>query len=150
MRANAGSATLPETSLDVGVAVPAEPFIDLYWLPLGAGGHFVRLNGRVYEAVVSRIERRPTCDLYHSALAIGLPHTVHVIESAPIRPNDGLDRGVVGEGPVGMRWAAHFRLFRYELRVWRGGYIPDIAGAVEGPRRLSWSARGARRLPDVA
>jgi len=24
--------------------------IDLYWLPLGAGGWFVRLNGRVYEA----------------------------------------------------------------------------------------------------
>jgi hypothetical protein len=25
--------------------------IDLYWLPLGAGGNFVRLNGRVYEAI---------------------------------------------------------------------------------------------------
>lgn len=23
--------------------------IDLYWLPLGAGGRFVRFNGRVYE-----------------------------------------------------------------------------------------------------
>ncbi len=30
--------------------------IDLYWLPLGAGGHSVRLNGRVFEAVVSRLE----------------------------------------------------------------------------------------------
>ena len=99
---------------------------------------------------MSRIERRPTCDLYHSALAIGLPHTVHVIESAPIRPNDGLDRGVVGEGPVGMRWAAHFRLFRYELRVWRGGHIPDIAEAVESPRRLSSSAGDDRRLLDLA
>jgi hypothetical protein len=25
--------------------------VDLYWLPLGAGGHFVRLNGRIYEAL---------------------------------------------------------------------------------------------------
>ncbi len=25
--------------------------IDLIWLPLGAGGHTVRWNGRVYEAV---------------------------------------------------------------------------------------------------
>jgi hypothetical protein len=25
--------------------------VDLYWLPLGAGGRFVRLNGKVYEAV---------------------------------------------------------------------------------------------------
>ena len=29
---------------------PAGPAVDLYWLPLGAGGHFVRFNGRVYEA----------------------------------------------------------------------------------------------------
>lgn len=31
--------------------------VDLYWLPLGAGGHFVKLNGRAYEAVKAR--RRP-------------------------------------------------------------------------------------------
>ena len=28
----------------------SEPGVDLYWLPLGAGGHSVRLNGRVFEA----------------------------------------------------------------------------------------------------
>jgi hypothetical protein len=28
--------------------------VDLYWLPLGAGGHFVRLNGRLYEALAAR------------------------------------------------------------------------------------------------
>lgn len=28
--------------------------VDLYWLPLGAGGHSVRINGLVFEAVVSR------------------------------------------------------------------------------------------------
>jgi hypothetical protein len=28
--------------------------VDLYWLPLGAGGHFVRLNGR--------LEDQPTID----------------------------------------------------------------------------------------
>jgi hypothetical protein len=27
--------------------------VDLYWLPLGAGGHFVRLNGRGYEALAA-------------------------------------------------------------------------------------------------
>jgi hypothetical protein len=42
--------------------------VDLYWLPLGAGGHFVRLNGRLYEAVATRRQRRPARDLYHSAL----------------------------------------------------------------------------------
>ena len=33
-------------------------YVDLYWLPLGAGGHFVRFNGRVYEAVAARIQHR--------------------------------------------------------------------------------------------
>ena len=37
----------------------SESFVDLYWLPLGAGGHSVRWNGRVFEAVVSRLQRRP-------------------------------------------------------------------------------------------
>src|SRR5438874_2046979 len=39
--------------------------VDLYWLPLGAGGHSVRLNGRAFEAASAAIERRPTRDLYH-------------------------------------------------------------------------------------
>ncbi len=47
--------------------------VDLYWLPLGAGGHFVRLNGRVYEGLAARVARRPPCDLYHSALQVEVP-----------------------------------------------------------------------------
>jgi hypothetical protein len=31
--------------------------IELYWLPLGAGGWFVRLNGRIYEAIHALLER---------------------------------------------------------------------------------------------
>jgi hypothetical protein len=30
----------------------ARATVDLYWLPLGAGGHFVRLNGHIYEALL--------------------------------------------------------------------------------------------------
>jgi hypothetical protein len=37
---------------------PATTGIDGYGLPLGAGGHCVRFNGRVFEAVVSRLEHR--------------------------------------------------------------------------------------------
>ena len=47
--------------------------VDLYWLPLGAGGHSVRLNGRVYEAVAARLLRRAPRDLYHSALGSRVP-----------------------------------------------------------------------------
>jgi hypothetical protein len=30
-----------------------------------------------------------------------------------------------------------FRFFRYEIRSWRDGIIPDLAEAVESPLRLS-------------
>jgi hypothetical protein len=49
------------------------PGVDLFWLPLGAGGRSVRLNGRVFEAVASRLQHRPVCDLYHSALEVRVP-----------------------------------------------------------------------------
>ena len=93
------------------------PSVDLYWLPLGAGGRFVRLNGRIFEAVVARLEKRQTKDLYHSALVVRLPEGEFVIEQAPIRDGDGALRGVVAEGVVGSRWARPLRMFRYEIRL---------------------------------
>jgi len=124
--------------------------IDLYWLPLGAGGHSVRLNGLVYEAVAARLGRRPVCDLYHSALEVHVPEGRFTIESAPIRTGDGPERGVVGEGAVGSRWAGFLPIFRYELRCWRDGVIPDVAEAVESPRRLSDDPERARRVLGLA
>jgi hypothetical protein len=123
--------------------------IDLYWLPLGAGGNSVRLNGRVFEAVVSRLERRTACDLYHSALVVHAPSGQFVIEQAPVRDNEGTTRGVVAEGPVGSRLAGRFRIFRYEVRRWRNGVIPDIAEAVASPQLLSDDPSQAQRLLDL-
>src|SRR4051812_25300930 len=62
----------------------AEAYVDLYWLPLGAGGHFVRLNGRLYEAIVASVQHRKRQDLYHSALEVGLAEQRSVIEMAPV------------------------------------------------------------------
>ena len=120
--------------------------VDLYWLPLGAGGSFVRLNGRVYEALAARLQRRPARDLYHSALQVELPEGTFVIEQAPVHDWSGKERGVVAEGAVGARWAGRFRIFRYEIRLWRGGHIPDVAEAVESPRLLSSDEDCARRV----
>lgn len=120
--------------------------IDLFWLPLGAGGHSVRLNGRVFEAVAARSQHRPTCDLYHSALEVTLDGRRFVIEMAPAWDARGAERGAVLEGSVGTRWAGRSRLFRYELRRWQDGAIPDIADAVDSPQRLSEDASAARRL----
>ena len=127
-------------------SVRSRASIDLYWLPLGAGGHSVRLNGRVYEAVAARLGRRPISDLYHSALEVRVPEGRFVIEQAPMGAGDGAERGVVAEGAVGSRWAGHLRIFRYELRRWRDGIIPDVAEAVESPQRLSDDLQRARRL----
>ena len=44
--------------------------VNLYWLPLGAGGHSVRFNGLAYEAAAALLGHRPPCDLYHSALEV--------------------------------------------------------------------------------
>jgi hypothetical protein len=123
--------------------------IDLYWLPLGAGGHSVRLNGRIFEALAARLERRDRCDLYHSGLEVRVPEARFVIEMAPIRPSDGRERGVVAKGAVGARAAGRFPLFCYEVRRWRDGTIPDIAEAVDGPRRLSDDPDCARRLLEL-
>lgn len=114
--------------------------VDLYWLPLGAGGRFVRLNGRVYEAVLALWQRRTRRDLYHSALEVTTPAGRYVIEMAPIPDAHGQARGVVVEGPVGSRHLGWMRLFRYEVRRWQGGTIPDLAEAVESPLRVSKDA----------
>jgi len=112
--------------------------VDLFWLPLGAGGYSVRLNGRVFEAVAARVQHRSARDLYHSALELRLPSRGRfVVEQAPVRDAHGERRGVVVEGPVGARWAGRVRLFRYEVRRWHEGVIPDVAEAVDSPQRLS-------------
>lgn len=122
---------------------------ELVWLPLGAGGHSVRLNGKIYEAVAAWIERRPRRRLYHSALYVVVPEGRFVIEMTPVPDVRGDRRGVVGVGAVGSRWAARLRIFRYEIRRWRGGTIPDIDEAVDSPRLLSDDPGLAQRLLEL-
>jgi hypothetical protein len=128
-----------------------EAGVDLWWLPLGAGGWFVRLNGRVWEAVHALLERRRPLDLYHSALEVQVPEGRFVVENCwPIPDGDGAARGVVVEGPVASRRLARRRVFRYEVRRWRDGVIADAAAAVASPQRLSDDPDLARRLLALA
>ncbi len=103
--------------------------VDLFWIPLGTGAHVVRISGKLFEAVSALVQRRARCDLYHSALVVRVPEGHFVIEQAPVPDLHGEQRGVVAQGPVGMRWAGRFRVFRYEIRRWREGRIPDIRAA---------------------
>src|SRR5579864_1033057 len=123
--------------------------VDLFWLPLGAGGRSVRVNGKVFEAVSAWHGRRERCDLYHAGLQVYVPEGRFVIEQAPAW-GEGSRRGVVAEGIVGARALGRFRLFRYEIRSWHDGIIPDIAEAVESPRRLSDQPEHARQLLELA
>jgi len=127
----------------------AEASIELYWLPLGAGGWFVRLNGRIWEAVHALLERRRPLDLYHTALQVRLPEGRFVVENCwPIPDADPASRGVVVQGPVASR-LGRLRVFRYEVRRWRDGVIADIGEAVASPQLLSEDPLLARRLLDL-
>jgi len=128
---------------------PPTAAVELYWIPLGAGGHSVRFNGRVFEAIEAARGHRPRCDLYHAALIVELDGDRYTIEVAPSPDADEASRGVVATGAVGSRYAGWLRLFRYEVRCCRGGSISDLSEAVGGPRLLSTDPRFARRLLDV-
>ena len=87
-------------------------------------------NGRIYEAVVARSAHRPRRDLYHAALTVALDGITSSIEMGPVWNVANADRGVVGTGPVGSPLLGRFRMFRYEVRCWPGGRIPDLDLAV--------------------
>jgi hypothetical protein len=126
--------------------------VELYWIPLGAGGRVVRVNGIVYEALVAARARRPRQALFHSALLVRSSGHTYAVEMTPVADAAASTRGVVVEGPVGTRWAGRFRLFRYEVRRWRDGVIPDLTFAT-ARHDLSADETAARRvlavLPEV-
>jgi hypothetical protein len=140
-------APLPAGSNPLVTAASHEAAVDLYWLPLGAGGHSVRLSGRVFETLAARLNGRPASALYHSALIVRLAGGASfVIEQAPPPDSQGATRGVVGGGAVGAHWAGRARIFRYEVRCWQNGVISDVAEAVAIPRRLTNDPQVARLL----
>lgn len=129
------------------------PSVELYWIPLGAGTPVVQVSGRVYERLSAWRHHRRPYDLYHAALHVQAPQGRYAIEQAPVPDDDGEARGVVAEGPVVLRAAGRFRVFRYEVRCWPDGVIPDIDYAVDSPVLVSTdpevAARIVEELPDV-
>jgi hypothetical protein len=120
--------------------------VDLLWLPVGAGGHVVVHTSRWWEQVRARREGRTPRPLFHAALEVWLEDERTAIEMAPAWHEHRLPHGAVASGPVGVRWAGRWSAFRYEIRCWRGGRIPDLAFATAGPHRLSEDPQTARRV----
>ena len=132
-----------------GVPRTSTASVLLHWLPLGAGGHSIRWNGRVFEAVVAHHEHRAARALYHSALEVRLDADRYVIEMTPAWGGGSTDRGVVREGPVGSRLLGRWAAFRYEVRRWRNGIIGDVDAAPSGPRLVGDDPVRTRLLLDL-
>jgi hypothetical protein len=65
------------------------PGVDLYWLPLGAGGHSVRLSGRMLKRWRRGSRGGAPATATTSALEIRVPEGHFVIEQPPLRPGGG-------------------------------------------------------------
>jgi hypothetical protein len=122
--------------------------VDLLWIPLGAGQRVVRTSGKIFEGLSALVQRRRACDLYHSALVVSIPEGRFVIEMAPMPDRYADRRGVVADGPVGTNWAGRLRIFRYEIRRWCDGVIPDEPAAA-ATVRVSTELDCAQRLLDL-
>jgi hypothetical protein len=144
------------TVVSVGRRIPADDrtnrgeasAVELFWLPLGAGGHSVRLNGRVYEGLSALRRHRRAHDLYHSALQVSVPEDRFVIEMTPVRQPQP-ERQIIATGAVGAAWAARWKIGRYEVCCWRDGTIPDVAEAVDSPRPMTTDSSSARDLLEI-
>lgn len=121
------------------------PHVDLYWIPLGAGGHLVRHVGRLYERLAARKQHREPRALFHSALIVHLPEGDFVIEQVPAHRHTA-DRGVVRTGSVGLRRPGVWPLPQYEVHCWRDGVIIDLAEAVESPVRVASDGPTCHRM----
>lgn len=130
------------------------PGVVLWWLPVGAGGHVVRRTSRWWELLDAHRAHRSPQPLLHAALEVRAGGQRYVIEMAPqwAGPKEQ-DRGVTVTGPVGLRALGRSSLFRYEVRCWRDGTLPDRECAVGGPVSVAESEVTAqsllRRIRDV-
>jgi len=124
--------------------------VDLYWLPVGAGtSRFQQASLRLWEAVEAARSRRPRMRLLHSALKLGVgPGTVYTLELTPAFIGGAAPP--LATGPVGLRGADRFRVFRYQLRCLPGEQLPDEEWAVQDPIRLTDDCAMARRVLELA
>jgi hypothetical protein len=135
-------------------SAPSTDRLELYWIPLGAGNSIgarvVRTSGGIYERLVALVQRRSPQPLFHAALVADTTAGRYVVEMTPV-PRDGSaeERGVVATGAVGSRLLGRARIFRYEIRRWSNGVIPDIGFAIDSPVLISTEGDDVRQVLDL-
>ena len=117
---------------------------DLMWIPLGAGGQVLGLNGKVFEALSALVQRRPRLDLCHAALEVAAGGASYVIELAPVPDRDGENPGVVGESPApakcGTRTRSSPGCWSRPALTWPAWARPRVAASRAGAP--DWPPRG--------
>ena len=122
--------------------------VDLYWIPLGSGGHCVRFSGKAFEALAAACARRARCDLYHAALIVSLDGARYTVELAPAWGGSRPDRGVVGSGPVGSRRGGRSRTSPTRSKGDRASRRIRLSRVAcsQAPRRSPHRSRGRDEL----
>ena len=125
-----------------------DSFIDLYWIPVGAGKHLQSWSLALYEFLAAVCARRPRATLYHGALKIrlrGRSQTIELMTVPRRQPNPPLMTG-----PLWIRGADRWRLFRYQLYSADSDRFPDEKWAVGSPKRLTTDPATVERLLESA
>ena len=124
-----------------------EGFVDLYWLPVGAGKLSPprKWSLWLWEAVDAALHRRPRKQLFHAGLKLQVPDgQVFTIELMPDFIPSSTPPAMTG--PVGFRQAGRWRFFRYRLSCEPVTRLPDEEFAVGPPFRLGEGALATRLL----
>ena len=122
---------------------------DLWWLPVGAGGVIVAHTSRWWELMSAWRDHRTPLQLVHAALEVLTGGERYVIEMTPQWGQPRTASGVVATGPVGRPALGRFRMFRYVVRAWPNGVLPDRAYAVAAPTSIPLGRTQAQGLLDT-
>ncbi len=123
-------------------------YLDLFWLPVGAGTHLQRASLVAYESVAAALARRHRSILCHAGLKGVLDGRTFTLELTPVPAAQ--DTPPLITGAVGSPLAGRLRIFRYQLICRESDALPDEQWAVEHPVRLTEDAAAIQRLFDVA
>jgi hypothetical protein len=99
---------------------------DFWRLPVGAGGVIVAHTSRWWELLSARRDCRAPQQLVHAALEVFTGGERYVIEMTPQWGQPRTASGVVAIGPVGPPPLGRFRMFRYVVRAWPNGVLPEV------------------------
>ena len=123
--------------------------VELYWIPLGAGGHSVRLNGRVFEAIAAAAS---IGDAATSITPRSSSSSTAIATRSSSRRRRTLTRRAAAWSPPAPSAAATpagCACFATRSAAGAAGRFRISTRRSAGPRRLSSDPRDARRLLDL-